>query len=91
LIEEAKDLITKLLKRNPSERLGAKGIQEIKDHPFFKGIVWETLLNQEAPFIPSPTNWEDTSYFESRLNSGNITPALVVQVFTVLRQCFCRN
>jgi serine/threonine protein kinase len=29
LIEEAKDLITKLLKRNPSERLGAKGILEI--------------------------------------------------------------
>merc|ERR1712096_414222 len=29
------DLILKLLKKDPTERLGANGIQEIMDHPFF--------------------------------------------------------
>ncbi|XP_054154453.1 ribosomal protein S6 kinase delta-1-like [Oppia nitens] len=37
---EAKDLITKLLQPNPSERLGRHGSEEITTHPFFEGINW---------------------------------------------------
>lgn len=36
-------LITKLLIRNPQERLGFSGISEIKKHPWFKKIDWQKL------------------------------------------------
>ena len=29
---------------DPYQRLGARGIQEIKDHPFFKGTDWKALM-----------------------------------------------
>lgn len=35
---EAKDLIDKLLELDRKKRLGSKGVEEIKNHPFFKGI-----------------------------------------------------
>lgn len=40
---EAVDLISKLLKSHPKERLGSGGIEEIKKHPFFKNINWDVL------------------------------------------------
>jgi hypothetical protein len=39
--EECMDFVTKLLHPNPLHRLGAQGVQEIKQHPFFNGIVWK--------------------------------------------------
>lgn len=38
---EARDLISKLLERDPNIRLGANGFQEILDHPFMqiRGII----------------------------------------------------
>jgi len=48
-----KDLLFKLLAKNPSDRLGAKGMSEVKEHPFFEGIDWDSLLNKkiDPPFI----------------------------------------
>ena len=56
---ELVDFINKLLKRKANERLGAKGISEIIQHPWLKGIDWNTmedkLFSEEAiPFIPCP-------------------------------------
>lgn len=52
--EDAKDIVSKLLKVNPKERLGFNNIQEIKSHAFFKDINWEGLLSQkeESPLKP---------------------------------------
>lgn len=47
----AKDLLTKLLDRDPKQRLGANGVAEIKSHPFFHGIDWRKLL--ERKYDPS--------------------------------------
>ncbi|KRX00795.1 Protein kinase-like domain [Pseudocohnilembus persalinus] len=44
---EAKDLIQKLLDRSPKTRIGVKSKQELKSHPFFKGIDWVKLGNKE--------------------------------------------
>lgn len=40
----AADLISKLLQVDPTKRLGRNGVQEVKDHPFFSGIDWESIL-----------------------------------------------
>lgn len=54
--DEMKDLITKLLDRDPTKRLGAKGYKEIMKHPWFDGFDFDALYNKEldAPFIPNP-------------------------------------
>ena len=47
--EEAKDLIIKVMKRNPEERIR---IAEVKQHIFFQDINWEDLLHKriQPPF-----------------------------------------
>ncbi|KAG9140748.1 hypothetical protein Leryth_006929 [Lithospermum erythrorhizon] len=62
---EAYDLIDKLLSDNPVQRLGATGSAEVKRHPFFCDINWDTLARQKAAFIPE-ADTHDTSYFMSR-------------------------
>ncbi|XWW93193.1 hypothetical protein V2A60_001123 [Cordyceps javanica] len=71
--EEAKDLINKLLCIDPLQRLGSNrdekyesGGDEIRHHPFFTGVNWDTLLEDEAQFVPQPENPEDTEYFDAR-------------------------
>ena len=71
--EEAKDLINKLLCMTSQERLGsnrderfASGGEEIRNHPWLRGMHWDTLLEDEAQFVPQPENPEDTEYFDSR-------------------------
>jgi len=34
---EAQEIIKRFLTIDPKERLGSKGIEEIKQHPFFRG------------------------------------------------------
>ncbi|GJN23543.1 hypothetical protein PR202_gb11202 [Eleusine coracana subsp. coracana] len=63
---EARDLIDKLLTEDPHQRLGANGASEVKQHPFFKDISWDTLARQKAAFVPSSDSAFDTSYFTSR-------------------------
>lgn len=48
---------------DPKKRLGSKGIQEIKDHPFFKGLDWENIKNMNPPFVPHVQNEIDTTFF----------------------------
>ncbi|KAL9225182.1 hypothetical protein vseg_001132 [Gypsophila vaccaria] len=64
LSREAKDLICKLL-CSVEQRLGTKGAYEIKAHPWFKGIVWDTLYQMEAAFIPEVNDELDTQNFEN--------------------------
>ena len=63
LSEDAKDLIFKMI-NNSEERLGKKGPEEIKKHPFFKGVDWNNIRNSKAPFVPELKNEYDTKYFE---------------------------
>ena len=63
---ETKDVIAALLQQNPRDRLGTAGAQEVKDHPYFQGVDWDSLLRQKVEFVPSLENEEDTSYFDSK-------------------------
>jgi len=62
--KEAEDILRKLI-NEPETRLGANGADEVKNHPFFRGIDWnhikETLV---PPFIPEIKNNYDTKYFD---------------------------
>ncbi|XP_059922786.1 microtubule-associated serine/threonine-protein kinase 3-like isoform X3 [Gadus macrocephalus] len=63
---EAQDMITRLLKQSPLERLGIGGALEVKQHPFFKDLDWNGLLRQKAEFVPQLEAEDDTSYFDTR-------------------------
>ena len=71
ITEEAKDLISKILVKEPSKRLGAgeKGteydINHLKNHPFFKGIDWDNLHNI------TPPNSEDFDFLMKKLVKKN--------------------
>jgi len=62
----ARDFIDKLLVLNPDKRLGHNGADEVKSHPFFNGINWDTVYeeNREDIFVPHLDDPEDTSYFD---------------------------
>ncbi|BFZ19048.1 hypothetical protein BsWGS_22088 [Bradybaena similaris] len=49
LTNEARGLLKKLLKKNPSDRLGSgpDDAAPIKSHPFFRHINWRDLLNKK--------------------------------------------
>ena len=53
--EKAKDLIKKILVKEPEQRLGAGepntnyDLEHLKNHPFFKGIKWKNIINQNVP------------------------------------------
>ena len=55
--------LTQLLIRNPLNRLGSNGIDQIKNHPWFSSIDWKKLLRKElrAPYVPLSIedNYED--------------------------------
>ncbi|XP_057959229.1 uncharacterized protein LOC131151823 isoform X2 [Malania oleifera] len=70
LSPEAKDLISKLL-CNVDQRLGTKGADEIKAHPWFKGIEWDKLYQMEAAFIPEVNDELDTQNFEKFEEADN--------------------
>ncbi|PIN12783.1 putative serine/threonine protein kinase [Handroanthus impetiginosus] len=49
---EARDLIEKLLVKDPRKRLGcARGATDIKRHPFFNGIKWPLIRTYRPPEI----------------------------------------
>uniref|UniRef100_A0A8D0GQW3 non-specific serine/threonine protein kinase n=1 Tax=Sphenodon punctatus TaxID=8508 RepID=A0A8D0GQW3_SPHPU len=66
LPDDAQDLITRLLRHCPLERLGTGGTHEVKQHSFFHNLDWNGLLRQKAEFIPQLEAEDDTSYFDTR-------------------------
>ena len=61
---DARNLLTGLLTRDPAQRLGVNGPEEIKKHPFFsKAIDWKKLYDKkiQPPFKPSVESAIDTS------------------------------
>jgi len=62
LSPEAQDLIRKLC-CNQEDRLK---VEEIKRHPFFKGIQWDKMRDpsNKGPFVPQIDYPEDTQHFE---------------------------
>ncbi|MCH97231.1 AGC kinase, partial [Trifolium medium] len=62
LTPEAKDLICRLLSGVP-HRLGTRGANEIKTHPWFRDVIWDRLYETEAAFKPRVIGELDTQNF----------------------------
>ncbi|KAJ8673508.1 hypothetical protein QAD02_004770 [Eretmocerus hayati] len=64
---EAQALLRVLFKRNPANRLGSKGVDEIKNHIFFETIDWDKLYRKEVkpPFKPAVSKEDDAFYFDN--------------------------
>ncbi|KAH8691296.1 putative serine/threonine protein kinase [Talaromyces proteolyticus] len=62
----ARDLLTRLLDRDPQRRLGSNGAAEIKAHHFFSNIDWRKLLQRkyEPTFKPNVSGAIDVSQFD---------------------------
>ncbi|KAI9865137.1 MAG: hypothetical protein M1813_002457 [Trichoglossum hirsutum] len=77
--QTAKDLLTKLLDRNPTTRLGVNGAAEIKAHPFFHSIDWRKLLQRkyEPTFKPNVVDALDTANFDREFTSEAPADSLV--------------
>jgi len=67
----ARDLIARLLDRDPKRRLGVNGAAEIKAHNFFHSIDWRKLLDRkyEPTFKPNVTDARDTANFDDEFTS----------------------
>ncbi|KAJ3348687.1 hypothetical protein HDU83_001090 [Entophlyctis luteolus] len=63
---EARNLMTRLMCKSVELRLGTKGADEVKKHPFFADVDWADIYNNEASFVPKPAHSEDTEYFDAR-------------------------
>lgn len=68
LSKDCRDLIKRLLTKNPARRLGnlKGGAQDVKEHPWFKGLDWVKLARKEipAPYVPQIGGVDDVSNFE---------------------------
>ncbi|XP_019087948.1 PREDICTED: serine/threonine-protein kinase OXI1-like [Camelina sativa] len=51
-----RDLVRKLLEKDPSRRINVEGI---KGHGFFRGLDWDLVVKvSRPPYIPAPENYE---------------------------------
>ena len=78
--------MVKLLERNPTQRLGYNGFEEIKTHPWFKDIDWDQLYRKEIipPFRPTVKDEESTEQIDTEFTSvmPAVTPTPVNAVLT---------
>jgi len=81
--DECKDFITKLLEKDPANRLGTKeGIEEIMRHPFLADLKLDQLLSKsiEPPFKPKlSADLFDVSNFDTQFTSEEAINSVIPQ------------
>ncbi|KAI1339114.1 kinase-like protein [Xylariaceae sp. FL0016] len=81
LSADAKDLLTRLLKKDPAKRLGSnmpKDLTTIKRHRFFRKIDWAKLARRdmEPPIQPMITDPELAENFAPEFTELSLTPMI---------------
>lgn len=73
---EAQNLLTCLLEKSPSKRLGSgpEDYRQIQSHSFFACINWTDLVQRkiEPPFKPQVLSDTDTRYFDSEFTGESV-------------------
>lgn len=71
--ENARNLLSRLLVRDPSQRLGSgeEDAEELKRHPFFQDVNWPALATGKLPppWVPRIAGSLDTSQFDQEFTS----------------------
>nr|AML77037.1 putative LOV domain-containing protein [Valeriana officinalis] len=68
---QGKQLMYRLLHRDPKNRLGAReGANEIKNHPFFRGINWALIRCTNPPKLDAPLFGKNEDEKEVELDPG---------------------
>lgn len=73
--KESKDLISKLLEKDPINRIGSNGAEEIMCHPFFKDINWDEIDKVDYPFSNKKFNMKGDNKL-TRIDDNNYTEPL---------------
>lgn len=63
LSPEAVDILKKFM-CDADDRLGGNGVDEIKAHPFFRGMNWDSCRNEESKYKPTSQGEEDCTRFD---------------------------
>ena len=73
--KESADFINKLLMRKPEQRLGYRGINELKEHPWLKYYPWLLIKDKSlpSPFVPENKDNFDKRYCENIEHIGEET------------------
>ncbi|KAI0125581.1 kinase-like domain-containing protein [Xylariales sp. AK1849] len=84
LSADAKDLLTRLLNKNPKKRLGGnmpKDLQTIKKHRFFRKIDWKKLAARETepPIQPMITDPELAENFAPEFTDLSLSPVITAR------------
>jgi len=78
---EAKNLIESLCKKKVADRLGcgSRGVDEIKFHPFFRGLDWVKVLNKEydPEVIPTADEAGSATNFDKEFTSQKARDSIV--------------
>merc|ERR1711988_1461223 len=78
--KNAKGLVKKLLTAELSKRYGnlKNGVDDIKQHKWFKDINWTDMLEKKiaAPFKPTVKSQSDTSNFDDYPDSDELPPVV---------------
>lgn len=78
LSEAARDLLSKLLIKDPSQRLGNSygGVQALKDHPWFESTNWSQIYHKMVtpPYKPQLDSRTDTRHFPKEFTQMNMSP-----------------
>ncbi|CAI2368652.1 unnamed protein product [Moneuplotes crassus] len=72
--ETARSFILGLLERDPTMRLGANGVEDIKNHEYFETIDWDALERREVkpPYNPRLKSEKDVKHIDSKYLDENI-------------------
>ncbi len=67
------DFVNKLIQKNPTNRLGSNGPNEVKNHPWFKDFNWRDLYNFKikAPFLPKAEDNVEHEYVDAQVEIPN--------------------
>ncbi|CAH0486219.1 unnamed protein product [Peronospora farinosa] len=87
---EAASLISGLLTFNPSERLGSRGAQELRDHAFFAGVSWDERVRREVapPWRPVVQDELDVGNFDAEFTSEPVVDSVCTHQSMVLNYTF---
>lgn len=63
---EAVDFVKQMIQIDPKDRLGKNGVEEIKNHPWFKDVNWNKIYRKTPLYVPKFDHSNPTKGFECR-------------------------